>query len=175
MNMDMDLPATASTGYTVADVKFMQGMIGHHTQAIIMSAYAPTHGASNNVLKLARKIDISQRDEIVFMKHWLEDRHQAVPTDATYEMMMSMPDMRMPGMLTTQQLAQLDAARGAEFDRLYLMFMIGHHQGALSMVKDLNATPAAAQDPDIFRFVTDVDTDQRAEIYVMHELLDMMH
>jgi uncharacterized protein (DUF305 family) len=163
-----NLPATGGDGYTVADVHFMQDMIGHHAQAIVMSNYAPTHGASANLLKLANKIAISQRDEIVFMRRWLAERHQVVPTDSQAAAMF------MPGMLTPEQMKALNAARGTEFDRLFLTGMIGHHKGALEMVKDLFDAPPAGQDPEIFRFATDVDTDQRAEIYVMYELLDQI-
>lgn len=160
------LPATAGQGFTVADVRFMQDMIGHHAQAITMAALAPARGASDAVLGLARKIDISQRDEIAMMKRWLAARAQAVPTDVQAKAMM------MPGMLTPEQLAQLDAARGPEFDRLFLGFMIQHHEGALQMVDELFESPRAGQDPDIFRFATDVDADQRNEIYVMHTMLE---
>jgi uncharacterized protein (DUF305 family) len=131
-----------------------------------MAAMAPTHGASAQVLLLAQKIDISQKDEIGFMARWLAERRQAVPDDSHMHMMI------MPGMLAPEQLAQLDRARGSEFDRLFLTFMIQHHEGALTMVDSLNATPGAAQDSDIFRFVTDVDADQRAEIYTMGIMLE---
>jgi uncharacterized protein (DUF305 family) len=162
------LPATSGPGYTVADVQFMQHMIGHHAQALVMAAMAPTHGASDHFLRLAQKIDISQRDEIAFMKQWLNERNQAVPPDDY------MAHMAMPGMLTPEQLTQLDAARGREFERLFLRFMIRHHEGALQMVDELFDTPAAGQDSDIFRFATDVDADQRDEIYVMTTMLDML-
>jgi uncharacterized protein (DUF305 family) len=157
--------ATAGPGYTVADVRFMQHMIGHHAQALVMAAMAPTHGASDRLLQLAQKIDISQRDEIAMMTHWLSARGQPIP-DSTHVHTM------MPGMLNEQQMAQLDAARGTEFDRLFLSFMIRHHEGALQMVAEMFQTPGAGQDPDLFRFVTDVDADQRDEIYVMQQLLD---
>ncbi|MEO5510126.1 MAG: DUF305 domain-containing protein [Longimicrobiales bacterium] len=160
------LPATGGPGYTVEDVHFMQDMIGHHAQAIIMAGKAPSHGASGNVRKLAVKIAISQRDEIVFMKQWLAERKQVVPTESQAMAMM------MPGMLTPAMMTQLDASRASEFDKLFLTFMIGHHEGALAMVSTLFKAPPSGQDPEIFRFATDVDTDQRAEIYVMHELLD---
>ncbi len=160
-----ELRATAGPGFTVADVRFMQHMIGHHTQAVRMTAMARSHGASEDVVRLAQKIDISQRDEIAMMKRWLEERQQAVPTDAHSQAMM------MPGMLTAEQLAQLGAARGREFDRLFLTLMTRHHEGALQMVKELFRTPGAGQDPDLFRFVTDVDADQRDEIMVMERLL----
>ena len=161
-------PAQAGPGFTVADVQFMQNMIGHHAQAIIMAALASTHGASSNVLKLAQKIDISQRDEIGLMKRWLEERKQSAPDEAHAHHMM------MPGMLTPEQMARLEAARGREFDRLFLTFMIQHHEGALQMVDTLFKSPGAAQDSDLFRFATDVGVDQRDEIYVMQKMLEMI-
>ena len=162
------LPATAGPGYTVADVRFMQDMIGHHAQAIEMARMAATHGAGEAVRKLAEKIIISQLDEIQLMEQWLVERSQVVP-DEPYRRA-----VRMPGMLTPEQMAQLDAARGPEFDRLFLTFMIEHHRGALEMVEALFASPGAAQDPDLFRFATDVDADQRDEIYVMQSMLSML-
>lgn len=162
------LPATAGPGYTVADVQFMQHMIGHHAQAVVMAAMAPTHGASDHFLRLAQKIDISQRDEIAFMEQWLRDRDQVVPPDDY------MAHMAMPGMLTPEELAEVDAARGREFERLFLTYMIRHHEGALVMVETLFDAPGAGQDPDIFRFATDVDADQRDEIYVMSVMLDTL-
>jgi uncharacterized protein (DUF305 family) len=162
------LPATAGPGYTVADVRFMQHMIGHHAQAVTMAALVPSRGAGERLQRLAQKIDISQRDEIGFMKWWLEERGQAVPADAQAHA------MRMPGMLTAEQMAELAAARGVEFERLFLTFMIQHHRGALTMVEELFDSPAAAQEPDVFRFATDVDADQRDEIYVMQTMLDML-
>src|SRR5690606_22896236 len=162
------LPATAGQGFTVADVRFMQDMIGHHAQAIVMARMAATHGAGEAVRKLAEKIDISQQDEIALMEEWLRERGQAVP-DEEYR-----HAVHMPGMLTPEQMARLDAARGREFDRLVLTFMIQHHRGALEMVEALFASPGAAQDPDIFRFATDVDADQRDEIYVMQGMLNML-
>lgn len=161
-----ELPASAGTGFTAADVRFMQHMIGHHAQAILMAGKAPGNGASGDVQRLAQKIDISQRDEIVFMKQWLAERGQAVPTDEQSLAMM------MPGMLTAAQLAQLGNANGREFDRLFLTFMIRHHEGALQMVEELFRNPGAGHDSDIFRFATDVDADQRDEIFVMQRMLD---
>jgi uncharacterized protein (DUF305 family) len=160
------LPATAGAGFTVADVRFMQHMIGHHAQAITMAAMAPSRGASETVLQLAQKIDISQRDEIALMKQWLAERRQPAPSDAQSHAMM------MPGMLTTEQFAQLGAARGREFERLFLSLMIRHHEGALQMVEELFKNSGAGQDSDIFRFATDVDADQRDEIFAMQKLLD---
>jgi uncharacterized protein (DUF305 family) len=163
-----ELPATAGPGYTAADVHFMQMMMGHHAQALVMSAKATTHGADEMVLRLAEKIDISQRDEIDMMRQWLQEREQVVPTEA------QMLAMQMPGMLTPEQMRQLDAARGLAFDRLFLLLMIEHHKGAILMVDELFASPGAGQDSDIFRFATDVAADQGDEIFIMHRMLDML-
>jgi uncharacterized protein (DUF305 family) len=164
----VELPATPGQGFTVADVRFMQMMMAHHAQAVVMSAMASTHGAGELVLKLAEKIDISQRDEIEMMRQWLRERGQAVPTDS------QMLVMQMPGMLTPAEMKQLSETRGIEFDILFLRLMIRHHDGAIDMVDELFASPGAAQDPDIFRFVTDVAADQGDEIFVMQRMLDMI-
>ena len=158
------LPASAGPGFTVADVRFMQNMIGHHAQAIKMAELAPTRGVSDALQQLARKIDISQRDEIGMMQQWLRERQQPIPGDDHMHHMM-------PGMLTPEQFAQLSGARGREFERLFLSFMIRHHEGALQMVEELFKAEGAGQDPDIFRFATDVDADQRDEIFVMEKML----
>jgi uncharacterized protein (DUF305 family) len=164
----LDLPATDGPGYTAADVRFMQAMIGHHAQAITMATMAPTHGANDQILRLAQKIDISQKDEIEMMERWLRERGQVVPdTEHRHAMVM-------PGMVTPEQLAELDAARGPAFNKLFLSLMIQHHYGALDMVDDLFASPGSLQDSDIFRFVTDVGADQRDEIGVMEYMLDML-
>jgi uncharacterized protein (DUF305 family) len=163
-----ELPASAGPGYTAADVRFMQHMIGHHAQALRMVALVADRGASVEVRTLSNKIDISQRDEIAMMKHWLQERQQFIPTDEQAGAMM------MAGMLTTDEMARLERARGGEFDRLFLTFMIRHHEGALQMVHELMSAEHAGQDPDIFRFATDVDADQRDEIFVMHKMLDTL-
>ena len=163
--------------YTAADVRFMQGMIGHHSQAVVMAGWAPTHGASESVRILAGRIDVAQRDEIAFMQRWLTERKLAVP-DATAQMQhsMSMPGMAMgelmPGMLTPAQMTELDHARGPDFDRLFLTDMIQHHQGALSMVDQLFGTQGAGQELYIFRFASDVSADQFTEIDRMRTMLD---
>ena len=163
-----DLPATPGPGYTVADVRFMQNMIGHHAQALRMVALVGARDASAQLRALSQKIDISQRDEIAMMKQWLAERRQAIPSDEQAHAMM------MVGMLTAEEMTRLEQARGPEFDRLFLMFMIRHHEGALQMVDELMKTNGAGQDPDIFRFATDVDADQRDEIFVMQKLLDTL-
>jgi uncharacterized protein (DUF305 family) len=161
--------------YTAADVHFMQAMIGHHAQAIIMSRLAPTHGASPGVLRLADRIINAQQDEITTMQRWLAERRQTVPEAKPMPMKMVMNgmehEMMMPGMLTDEQMKQLDEARGNQFDRLFLTFMIQHHKGATSMVQELFGTPGAAQDETVFKFANDVNVDQTTEIARMQQLL----
>jgi uncharacterized protein (DUF305 family) len=154
--------------YTAADVEFMQGMIAHHGQAIFMSRMAAGHRADPRVLKLANKIDQSQVAEIRIMQDWLRRNGQAAPDTSAWR------GMRMPGMLTTAQLDTLDAATGGAFDRAYLGLMIQHHEGALRMVKDLLATPGAAQDVDVSVFADDVVSVQTAEIGAMRRLLSQL-
>ena len=161
--------------YTDADVEFMSHMIGHHAQAIAMSRWAPTHGASAAVLRLADRIINAQQDEIATMQRWLSDRLKPVPEANPNGMKMTMNGMThmmlMPGMLTEEQMKQLDAARGPEFDRLFLTFMIQHHRGAVSMVKDLFGTYGAGQDETVFKFASDVNVDQTTEIARMEKML----
>jgi uncharacterized protein (DUF305 family) len=152
--------------YTVADVEFMQGMIAHHGQAIYMSRLAEAHHAESKVLRLAEKIAQSQVAEIRIMQDWLLRNGQAAPDSAAWR------TMTMPGMLTPAQLDTLDAARGPAFDHAYLTMMIQHHEGALQMVKDLLATPGAAQDVDVNVFANDVVSVQTAEIGAMERMLD---
>jgi uncharacterized protein (DUF305 family) len=151
--------------YTVADVEFMQGMIAHHAQAIFMSHMAESHRANPRVLRLAIKIDQSQVAEIRIMQDWLRNNGQHAPDTSSWR------TMTMPGMLTADQLRQLDAATGAAFDSAFLTLMIQHHEGALLMVKDLLATPRAAQEVDVNVFANDVVVVQTAEIGIMRRLL----
>lgn len=161
--------------YTEADIRFMSGMISHHAQAIEMARWAPTHGASASVRTLAERIINAQRDEIVTMQQWLRDRQQPVPEARAAGMKMVMNgvehEMLMPGMLTEAQMSQLDQARGAEFDRLFLTFMIQHHRGALAMVKTLFGSYGAGQDETVFKFASDVNVDQSTEIARMEQML----
>jgi uncharacterized protein (DUF305 family) len=154
--------------YTVADVEFMQGMIAHHAQAIYMSRMAEAHGASPRLLKLANKIDQSQVAEIRIMQQWLRSNGQVAPDTSSWR------TMTMAGMLTKEQLEQLDAAKGVEFDRAFLTLMIQHHEGALQMVKDLFATPRAGQEVDVNVFANDVVTVQTAEIGAMRQMLSQL-
>jgi uncharacterized protein (DUF305 family) len=153
----------------------MSGMIGHHAQAIVMANWAPTHGASPSVQRLADRIINAQKDEIVTMQRWLGDRLKPVPEADPAGMKMTMAGvehvMLMPGMLTDAQMKQLDQARGPEFDRLFLQFMIQHHRGAVSMVKDLFDTYGAGQDETVFKFASDVNVDQSTEIDRMEKML----
>jgi uncharacterized protein (DUF305 family) len=180
-----------------ADVEFMQGMIMHHAQAVEMTALIASHTDNQELRSLGARINLSQSDEIKFMKRWLAARGE--PTTMTSSSMatssettsldagpsrgvgpapgmdmanMSHPPMGlMPGMLSPEQMAALRKASGAGFDRLFLTGMIQHHNGALIMVKDLFDTAGAGQDAELFNFATDVDTGQRAEIRIMQGML----
>ena len=164
--------------YTAADVRFMQGMIAHHAQAVVMAGWAPTHGARADVRTLAARLEVAQRDEIAFMQRWLRERRETVPDpDSQHhraDHATSMPEALAPGMLTPEQMKQLDAATGAEFDRLFLTFMIQHHEGALTMVQQLFSSPGAGQDVYVFRFASDVEADQTTEIDRMRAMLASM-
>lgn len=175
--------------YTTADVVFMQGMIGHHAQAVVMGKMAVSHGASANVALFCKKVIISQRDEIGLMQTWLTDRGEKAPDPeamASHEMaghemaghdiagMTTDDHAMMPGMLTPAKLAQLDKARGTAWDRLFLTFMIQHHEGALVMVKTLFDAPGGGQGPEIFGYATGVDADQRGEMERMQKMLMAM-
>jgi uncharacterized protein (DUF305 family) len=155
--------------HTDADVKFMQGMIGHHQQAIEMTNLLKTRTASEDMKKLALRIDVSQADEINMMKRWLEVRGQEIPSEHAMHMHGA---TLMPGMLTPEEMEKLAAAKGVDFDRLFLEGMIKHHGGAISMVKDLFSTPGAGQEAEIFAFASDVDSDQRMEIDRMGAMLN---
>ena len=159
-------------GYTAADVRFMSGMIHHHAQAVLIAGWAPTHDASPSLRALCERIVVGQQDEITLMRRWLQARHEDVPDSNTAHA--TMPGMEpapmMPGMLTADQLARLDRARGPEFDRLFLTFMIQHHQGAITMVNQLFGQGAGEQET-VFRFAADVYADQSTEIARMQKML----
>jgi len=168
-------PDSTRFPYTEADVHFMSGMIGHHSQAIRMSKLAPTRAASQSIKTLAARIINAQEDEIALMSQWLRDHGQQVPEVTPMGVKMKMGgmehDMAMPGMLTEAQMKQLEAANGKTFDELFLTFMIQHHQGALSMVKDLFGTPGAGQDETTFKLANDINADQETEIARMQKML----
>lgn len=168
--------AAADSGrppYSPADVHFMSGMINHHAQAVVMAGWAPSHGASASLRALCERIVVAQNDEIVLMQRWLRERHLPVPEADPRGMPMAGMNhtMLMPGMLTPEQMAALDAARGPAFDRLFLSGMIQHHQGALTMVDELFAANGAAQDDFVYKFATDVSADQTSEITRMNLML----
>ena len=146
----------------------MQGMIGHHAQAVDMVALVPQRTSSDDVRRLALRIDVSQKDEMNMMREWLRARGQQLPDPRAHNMMGA---TLMPGMLTSEEMAQLAAATGAAFDRLFLEGMIRHHGGAITMVHDLFATEGAGQTPEIYSYASDVDADQRMEIDRMGSLL----
>src|SRR5690349_25059568 len=168
-------PGLGQYPYSDADVEFMAGMIPHHAQAVIMAGWAPSHGARKDVAVLCERIVVAQRDEIVMMQNWLRDRGQEVPdaTSTRHKMKMNGMDheMLMPGMLTDEEMAALDRARGSEFDRLFLTGMIKHHQGAIDMVDVLFKSYGAAQDDTIYKFASDVFADQSIEIGIMQKML----
>jgi uncharacterized protein (DUF305 family) len=158
-----------------ADVAFVAGMIPHHAQAVLIASWAASHGARPDVRTLCERMVVSQRDEIETMRNWLRDRGEDVPAaDATHHRMKMngvVHDMLMPGMLSAEDLAQLDKARNAEWDTLFLKAMIRHHEGALKMVDDLFESHGAMQDEDLYKFVSDIYADQTAEIERMQKML----
>jgi uncharacterized protein (DUF305 family) len=164
--------------YNKADVAFMQGMIPHHAQAVVMAKMAKTHGAREDVRVLCERILVAQSDEITLMRNWLRDRGEVVPaadaTHHTHTMNGVAHEMLMPGMLTPEEMAALDKARGPEWDRLFLIGMIKHHEGALTMVDDLFEAYGALQDDDMFKFASDVYADQTTEIDFMQKMLDAL-
>jgi uncharacterized protein (DUF305 family) len=152
--------------YTEADVRFMSNMIGHPAQALIMAGWAPTRAASPSVRRLAERVASGQQDEIAIMQQWLRERGRPAP-----EGRHSVHGHLMPGMLTAAQMQELAAAKGPEFDRLFLTYMIQHHRGAVAMVKELFGTPGAAQEQAVFKFADDVAVDQTTEIARMERML----
>lgn len=175
---------SARMNFTDADAKFMTGMIAHHAQALIMSRLAPENNASSQIKTLAARIINAQKDEIQSMQKWLRDREQPVPEvhiDGLKLMIhglgddhMKMDHTNMAGMLSPMQLKELSEAKGKEFDRLYLKYMIGHHKGAVVMVDKLFSTDGAAQDEGAFRLATDIQVDQKTEIARMQLMLEEM-
>lgn len=155
----------ANTGFTKDDTVFMNHMIVHHEQALTLSRLAPNRTNTQEILDLAGRIDVSQEDEISFMQGWLEERNIEVHAH------MSMHHMKMMGMASDQDIAELSRSKGMEFDELFLRLMIAHHEGALDMVKELKRQPGSAYDPLMFEFVSDLSNDQGVEIERMNTLL----
>jgi uncharacterized protein (DUF305 family) len=156
----------------------MTGMIHHHAQALVMAGWAPSHGASPSVRILAERIISGQHDEIAVIERWLQDRRQPVPdisspdtSSSSHHGGHSHGEHTMPGMLTEAQMHELDQARGTEFDRLFLKYMIQHHRGAVAMVEELFNTKGAAQEQTTFKLATDISADQSSEITRMERML----
>lgn len=166
------VPATAPAGRESPVVVFMQGMIGHHAQALDMAALVPDRALNPSLRLLAERITVSQQDEIALMRRWLRNRGHPVPYEDAHvhAALAAGHGAPIPGMLTREQLDQLAAASGASFDRLFLESMIRHHEGALLMVGQLMASERSL-DAQTFSFVSDIDADQRAEIRRMQSLL----
>jgi len=169
---DID-PETASdiadTSYTPDDVNFLQGMIIHHHQAMVMSNWADQRTNSKSILDLAGRIKVTQDDEIDFMRNWLLDRDEDAPDPKA---MMSMDSHHnMMGMATPEQLDQLEKTKSTDFDRLFLKLMINHHDGAIKMVDELRKQRGSAYDPILNEFASDVVNDQAVEIERMNILL----
>jgi uncharacterized protein (DUF305 family) len=166
---------SARMRFTAADVHFVTGMIGHHAQALIMSGLASTHDASPSVQTLAARIINAQKDEINLMSVWLRDRGQPVPEVHMDGLNLTVHGadhaLHMPGMLTAEQLRELDAVRGADFDRLFLTYMIQHHKGAVTMVHELFASDGAGQDEQVFKLASDIQVDQITEVARMERML----
>jgi len=161
--------------WTNADVQFMQGMIGHHAQAVAMASWVKSHDAGPSLQIFAGRIVLGQTQEIEIMQQWLRERGQVVPdSGAEHHAHGSTADSLMPGMLTLEQMALLDKTRGVEFERLFLTYMIMHHQGAISMVQKLFGTNGAGQDDIIWKFANDVQADQGTEIERMYLMLDAL-
>jgi uncharacterized protein (DUF305 family) len=166
---------SARLRFGAADVRFMTHMIAHHAQALEMAALVPDRDASPSIRTLAARITNAQQDEIATMQQWLRDRGQPVPevhvNGAHVLVHGAEHGTQMPGLLTAAQLEELAAARGPEFDRRFLGYMIQHHRGAVTMVEELFATDGAGQDEAVFKFASDVQVDQRTEIDRMERML----
>jgi uncharacterized protein (DUF305 family) len=164
---------SARKPYTEADVHFMSAMIAHHAQAIEIARWAPTHGASRPLQILSERVINAQQDEIALMQQWLRERRLPVPEPGATTTAAGTGHVhhQMAGMLTPEQLQQLDQAREKEFDRLFLTFMIQHHQGAVTMVKQLASSPGAGLDDTVFKLASDISADQTSEIDRMQQML----
>ena len=171
-------PDLVRQAYSEADVDFMAGMIPHHAQAVLIAGWAGSHGARPDIRVMCERMVVAQRDEIEWMRNWLRDRSETVPaSDATHHRMKMNGvehDMLMPGMLSPEELVQLDKSRGPEWDRLFLTFMIRHHEGAIKMVEQLFASYGALQDDDVYKLASDMFADQTTEIDFMQKMLARM-
>ncbi len=167
---DDEVAALEAPGHSATDVAFVQGMIAHHGQALRMTSLVAGRTTRDDLPKMAERIEISQQDEIAQMEAWLTARAERVPDAAAHDH----GDMLMPGMLTEDEFAALEAASGPEFDRLFLLFMIRHHQGALQMVTDLLASDDGGQESEVFQLAQHIDADQRIEIARLNDVLELV-
>jgi uncharacterized protein (DUF305 family) len=171
---------SALTRFSQADVDFMTGMIGHHAQALIMSAFAESNSASPEIQTLAARIINAQNDEIRIMQDWLRKRDQPVPhvmIEGSSLMIHGVDDhhaLHMPGMLSQEQLDELEAAKGVDFDQLFLEYMMMHHEGAVLMVRELLKVDGAVTGDDTYKLATDIHVDQVTEINRMTLMLDRL-
>ena len=170
-------PGLGPYPFSDADIEFMAGMIPHHAQAVVMAGWCDSHGARKDLAILCGRILVGQREEIKLMQEWLSDRGLPVPDATSTRHRMKMPngmehDMLMPGMLTDEEMAALDKARGPEWDRLFLLGMVKHHQGAIDMVNLLFGSAGGGQEETVFKFASDVFADQSIEIDRMKQMLE---
>jgi uncharacterized protein (DUF305 family) len=163
---DQEIAELEQPGHTFADVWFVQSMIPHHEQALIMTELVEERTSREDVTLLARRIELSQHDEIAQLTHWLEERGEEVPLPGSGHG----GHQSMPGMLTDTELAELAAATGGEFDRLFLEYMIRHHEGAVVMVEELLGG-SGGQEPEVFQLARHIDADQQVEIARMKRML----
>jgi len=170
-----EIAAAGQLEYSEADVRFMRMMIPHHAQALVMTALIPSRTDDRGVRQLGLRMEISQADEIALMERWLRDRGEPLPEwrgpDGAPDPM-KLARHRMPGMLTAEQMDDLRAARGVDFERLFLEYMIGHHQGAVDMVATLFASPGGGQVSEVYQFASHVYADQTMEIERMQQMLE---
>ncbi len=165
-----DLEEIEHAKHTKADVRFMQEMIHHHGQAILMTKWVPRRTDSRDVRLMARRMELSQEAEIEQIERWLRARdvNPRDPSDHGGHDHGSGEDLP-PGMLTSRQLGKLYTADGRRFDRLFLRFMTFHHLGALTMVQELREAGGGAE-TEIGVFTNHVEADQGTEIARMREL-----
>ncbi len=173
LNLDAETAvAIANSAYIPADVSFMQDMIIHHHQALLMSRLATQRTNNKTLLDLANRIDISQADEIAFMQTWLREREEIAPEpNKDHQDHQEHGERSMAGMATPAQMIQLAGSKSTDFDRLFLKLMIAHHDGAITMVEDLRDWPGSTYDPLLNEFASDVSNDQAVEIERMNGLL----
>lgn len=148
----------SQSSFSSDDLMFAQMMIPHHEQAVVMSNLALTHSTNPEILALAKEIREAQAPEIKLMQSWLDGADSNSHGDH---------NMPMSGMLSDEQLATLKSAKGEEFDRLFLEGMIGHHEGAISMVDIVDGS----KNPEVQTLAANIVSSQGSEIKTMKEIL----